>query len=290
MINAINIQDLNPLNDIRNRITITLPYSKEQITIYEPTVRNKTAILNQLSSLFNKLNKEDEREILSNALKELIKFTKNFVNKDIMELETTEITVLVASLIEFLAYNWLLKINVKCNKCNNVDNINLIFKPEDDVEFINDVRKINNIEGVGRYFNLEFKYNTDYKETEFKLDLDKGISLIFKLGYPKLKYALSEQLIPLELQYIRDFKFYKQGTLIFDLEKTNRLEYLLDLPDTVINILKEKIEETKYEPIKAVFQHICPKCGNKEEIQFDPLSYFLVWLQVLDNLTLESTT
>lgn len=292
--NPIKIEDLNPLNDLRNKYTVTLPYSKLNVTILEPTVKTRVNIINLLSDLINSNQDKNDATFVLKFTRKLIEISRSFIkiedskneDLDFKNIELTELLNYIYVIFELLSNNWLLKTSVKCNKCNHInDNVHIYY--HEDQTFI---KKIHDIQGLQKLHELKFQFADNFEEKDFEVNIDKQRSIKFKLTYPSIGSILNNnrnELVPDILQFIKEFEIYKNKQSIFKYNNSLPITILSDLPESILDIIKSKLNEINYKPIKAYFEYICPNCGNNQEISFDAINYFLYWLEILDELIME---
>lgn len=288
---VIKLEDLNPLNDLRNKFTINTPYSKINLTIMEPTVKNRVYMLNEIADIL-RANTNDINS-LNIFIKKLIEMASIFIKMDeenekanINNLEITEVLNLAYLYFELLANNWLLKVTTKCNNCNFENKDTYLYKEEDP----NNLKKLHNISGLHKFYELKYEFSDNYQEQDIEINIDKSRKIYIKLGYPSIKTILNNKtndIIPESLQYIRELKVYKDKVVVYDYNDNLSIHVLLDLPENIISLINQNIEKINYKPIKVYYEYICPNCGHKENIEFKTVDYFLYYLGLLENLTLE---
>lgn len=295
----IPIEELNILNNLRARFTIQLPYSKKTVTIYEPTVRNKISMLNEFIAIINNYA-EKQNDIQENLkysrqlIKRLIEMSKQFIRFDdpqdkIEDLDIYEIINIGYLYFLLLANNWLLKVTTVCGNCKFQNKETYIYKEEDEAN----LRKLHNIQGLVKLYDLKINYNKDFNQIEKEINLPNNIRILLRLSYLSVQKFLSNKkdlLIPEILMHVDYMEINKDNKrlFIFDASK-NSVELLADMPENLLAILKQEINNLNYEPVSITYDYICPNCGAKQTVTFDVLNYFLRYLDLLDESIQEST-
>lgn len=296
----IPIEELNILNNLRARYTIQLPYSKKTVTIYEPTVRNKISMLNEFIAIINSYTEKqnDVQESLKYSrilIKKLIEMARQFIKFDdpqnkIEDLDIYEVINISYLYFLLLANNWLLKVTTVCGKCKFQNKETYVYKEEDEAT----LRKLHNLQGLVKLYELKINYNEAFTPVEKEISLPNGIKILLKLSYLSVQKFLSNKkdlLIPELIMHIDYMEIYKDNKrlFIFDASK-NSIELLADMPENLLTILKQEVEQLNYTPISITYDYICPNCGQKQTVTFDVLNYFLRYLDLLDESIQESTT
>ncbi|MEM4483544.1 MAG: hypothetical protein QXS19_06480 [Candidatus Methanomethylicia archaeon] len=296
----IPIEELNILNNLRARFTIQLPYSKKTITIYEPTVRNKISMLNEFIAIINNYA-EKQNDIQENLkysrqlIKKLIEMAKHFIKFDdqqdkIEDLDIYEVINIGYLYFLLLANNWLLKVTTVCGNCKFQNKDTYIYKEEDEAS----LRKLHNIQGLVKLYDLKINYNNNFEPIEKEINLPNSVRILLKLSYLSVQKFLSNKkdlLIPEILMHVDYMEIYKDNKRLFVFDATkNSIELLADMPENLLAILKQEINNLNFVPISVTYDYICPNCGTKQTITFDVLNYFLCYLDLLDESIQEFTT
>jgi len=296
----IPIEELNVLNNLRARFITQLPYSKKTITVYEPTVRNKISMLNELIAVINnyvdKQNDIQENLRYSRQLiKKLIEMSRQFIKFDdasqgkIEDLDIYEIINIGYLYFLLLANNWLLKVTTTCGNCKFQNKETYIYKEEEEAS----LRKLHNIQGLVKLYELKINYNENFESIEKEINLPNNTKILLKLSYLSTNKFLSNKrdlLIPELLMHIDSMEIYKDNKRLFIYDSAkNSIELLADMPENLLALLKQEINNLNYTPVNITYEYICPNCGTKQTVTFDVLNYFLHYLDLLDESIQEST-